>query len=92
MQRRTEITIETERLLVISRRGERNILWCDPCARNVPMLTVQEVSATFSLEDAEQFHFAVTPEGRLLICSNSLGLESARRRAHDERSDINSTF
>lgn len=56
------------------------------------MLTVAEVSATFSPEEAERFHFAVTPEGRLLICSNSLGLAGAPQRARDGSPTSTQTF
>ncbi|MEK6335441.1 MAG: hypothetical protein AABM67_10870 [Acidobacteriota bacterium] len=83
MQKRTEITIETERLLVISQRSERASLWCSRCARPVLMMTVTEAARTENtnaaviseLAEAGALHFAVTPTGRLFICSNSLRSE-----------------
>lgn len=78
-RKRREITIETERLLVISRHGNP-ILWCGRCAREVVMLTVDEAAmmtrstsrTIFKLAEAGRLHFTETPEGRLLICSDSL--------------------
>jgi hypothetical protein len=79
MQKRTEITIETERFLVVSRHRERTILWCNQCAKDVPMVTVDEAASTFRMAEACRLHFARTPEGRLFICSNSLA--SAQERS-----------
>jgi hypothetical protein len=79
MQKRTEITIETERLLVVSRRRERTVLWCSDCDTKLPMLTVQEAAraadttpAVISrLVETGQLHFAAW-EGQQFICFNSL--------------------
>jgi hypothetical protein len=100
MQKRTEITIETDRFLVISRRrSERARLWCDRCASTLPMLTV-EVAARIArttppvilqLVEADKLHSAVTAAGRLFICSNSLAFERPEETTQRE-SDINSTF
>ena len=81
MKKRTEITIETERFLVVSQRRAGTILWCQHCGKNVPMLTVDEVATTCSSAEANQLHFVRTPEGRLLVCSNSLALARARQNA-----------
>jgi hypothetical protein len=83
MHKTTEITIETERFLVVSRRPERANLWCHRCANTVLMLTVDEAARTgcttplviSTLAEAGLLHFAVIPEGRLFICSNSLAFE-----------------
>lgn len=91
MQKRTEITIETERLLVISHRRGGTILWCNECARNVPMLPVYEATRTSRGPEADLFHFAVTPEGRRFVCSNSLALESTEECSVTEP-NTNSTF
>ena len=80
MKKRTEITIETERFLVVSQRRERAILWCSGCEKKVPMLTVSE-AARFAgttplmiseLVEAAQLHFSVTMDGQHFICPNSL--------------------
>jgi hypothetical protein len=91
MQKRTEITIETERLLVVSQRRVRAILWCNHCAKNVPMLTIFEADRISSLAEAGLLHFAVTPDGRLFICSKSLGLDRAEECSLKEP-NINPTF
>ncbi|HEY5883603.1 MAG TPA: hypothetical protein VIT88_02905 [Pyrinomonadaceae bacterium] len=80
MQRRTEVTIETERLLVVSQHAESIGLWCHRCARTVLMMTVAEAARTGGttaeaisrLAEVGQLHFSVAAEGRLFICSNSL--------------------
>jgi hypothetical protein len=84
MQKRTEITIETEHVLVVSQRHERAGLWCRHCATTLPMLTVDAAAGIagvtplviFRLAEAGNLHVAITPEGRLVICPNSLPLET----------------
>ena len=97
MQKRTEITIETERSVVVRRRqGARPSLWCNRCARTLPMLTIDvaaRVASTtplviFRLAEAGRLHSAVTPEGRLFICSNSLAFERPEECSLNEP-DIN---
>jgi hypothetical protein len=79
MQKRTEITIETERVVVINQRRERPILWCNHCATDVPMLSLWEAAATYNLAQAGLIHFAVTPEGGFFICPYSSFAESGVR-------------
>lgn len=78
--KKTEIIAETERVLV-SRRGQRSIqVWCEQCARQVKMLTAEEVTSVVGVSqrtiyrwvEAEKVHFTETPDGRLLICADSL--------------------
>ena len=79
-RKRREVTIETERVLFISRRRNNQVLWCDRCAREVSMVTVDEAAmmmrstsrTIFKLAEAGRLHSTETTEGRLLICSNSL--------------------
>lgn len=86
MQKRTEITIETERFLVVTQRHDRTSLCCNCCATTLPMLTVDVAARTagttplmiFKLAEAGRLHFAVTPEGRLVICPNSLASARAK--------------
>ena len=85
MHKRTEITVETERFLIISQRRDRTMLWCNSCAGTVPMLTVDEAARTrcvtplviFRLLEAGTLHFALTAESRILICRYSLVTERA---------------
>lgn len=72
MQKRTQITIETERILIVSRRRDRTVLWCNACGKRVPMVTVDEAARNSRLVEASQLHFARVPEGQLFICSISL--------------------
>jgi hypothetical protein len=77
---RTEITIETERVLIIKQRKGRCLAWCPICAGQVPMVMVDEaatlsrVSARtiYRLVESERVHFAETPQGGLLVCLSSL--------------------
>ena len=79
-KRRTDITIETERVLVIRRRKGSALAWCQICAQQVPMIKVDEAAArsqvssrtVFGWVELGKVHFAETPEGLLLICLNSL--------------------
>jgi len=89
LHKRTQITIETERLLLVSERAERASLWCNRCAQTAPMMTVTAAARAegttaviiSTLAEAGLLHFAVTAEGRLFICSNSLISERERRNA-----------
>jgi excisionase family DNA binding protein len=82
MKKRTLITIETDRVLVIrGRRPSRSrAAWCAACARQVRMVTVDEAAAVaqassrtiYQWVEARKLHFIETPEGRLFICLNSL--------------------
>ncbi len=81
MHKRTEITIETERLVIVSRRRDTTVLWCEACAGEVPMMTVAQAAGSFPFAEAASLHFARTPDGQLLICSNSLTSHGARKDA-----------
>lgn len=82
MKRRTEITIETERLVVMARANgkRRELQWCFNCEEGVDMLTtdqsaiVARVSSRtiFRWAESGRVHSTETPDGLLLICPNSL--------------------
>ena len=79
MLKRTEITIETERVLVVSQRSsESTVLWCGQCGQMVTMLTIYQAVRMLGLATSGLLHFAITPEGRLFICSDSLGLDGVK--------------
>ena len=76
----TKITIETERLLVMSRR--RNFgSWCPACVAFVQRLTIDEAAKVVHLDsltvyrwvEAGTIHFAQTEAGVPLLCTVSLG-------------------
>jgi hypothetical protein len=79
MKKRTEITIETDRVMFVSNRKSVT-LPCDGCAAPVRMITVDEAAvlagessrSVYRRVESGQLHFAETPEGRLFICLNSI--------------------
>jgi hypothetical protein len=80
MKTRTEITVETDRLVIVSKR--RRNTWCSACSRQVEMLNVDEAAIFAQVNSRTIFHWAEsgmvhsseTPEGLLLICPNSPNL------------------
>jgi hypothetical protein len=79
-KKRTEITVETERILVIRRRYRAIEVWCDSCAEQVVMIrpdqaaavSGQSLRAIFGDIERAALHFIEQPDGMLLICLNSL--------------------
>jgi hypothetical protein len=80
VKRKTEITIQTHRVLVIRQRRITTHLWCERCGGQVEMLAAEQAAAAFGLSqrvlfrkiEGGQLHFTETDEGPLLICSNSI--------------------
>lgn len=81
MKRRTEITIKTDRLVIVRCSRSTNFAaWCESCASPARMLSVDEAAmvsrsssrAIYQRVEANQLHFTETPEGRLLVCLTSL--------------------
>jgi excisionase family DNA binding protein len=78
--RRTEITIETDRVVVIKKRKASILAWCPACAGQVQMVTPDEAAVIARVSsrtiyrwvEAGKLHFAETAEGFLLICPQSL--------------------
>ena len=78
MRTRTEITVDIDRLVVVSR--PRRIAWCTNCARRVEMLSVDDAAilarvnsrTIFYWAESGALHSSETPEGLLMICPNSL--------------------
>lgn len=78
MRTRTEITVEMDRWVVVSRL--RRWAWCPTCLRQVEMLNVDDAAifaqvnsrTIFRWVEAGVVHSSETPEGLLLICPNSL--------------------
>jgi hypothetical protein len=79
-RRRTEVTLETR--LRIIRRSAPATVFCAQCPAPVPLITPEEAAVLartstrtiYRWVEAEQLHYSETPEGRLLICPNSLPL------------------
>lgn len=83
IRKRTEITVEIDRLLVIGRdlRGHRRVVaWCARCARHHEMLASDDAAITARVKSSTIFRWVEsgriqsteTPEGLLLICPESL--------------------
>jgi len=76
VHKRTEITIETDRITIIRRRRVLRA-WCAECGREVEMVDPREAEAitvvTGSvLRDCAQWHIAQSQNGSGLICLDSL--------------------
>jgi hypothetical protein len=77
--KRTRITVETEQVLIVRRRGCTR-RWCWECGREVDMIGFPQAAVLTgvvprSLRDyarAEKWHLAETSDGSPLICLESL--------------------
>jgi len=77
--KRTEIIIETERLLVRSKRPSMDA-WCSACGERVSILTPTEAAQILSTTtrdiyrriEAGEVHSIDSPAGALFICTRSL--------------------
>lgn len=77
--KRTEITIETHRMLVIGKRGSLRQGWCTRCLKPVGMIRLEEAAlAGVSLHTIRQkaaagrIHFTAEGDSSSFICLNSL--------------------
>ena len=78
--KRTEITIETDRIVVLSRRKVSVASWCRECNRRVSMVTVDEAASIAGVSsrtvyrwiETERIHSIETSERLLLACLHSL--------------------
>lgn len=77
-QRKTKITIETERVWVLERPGSPQG-WCPSCGRLVNFVFPEEVAALASAVESaqcpfklDQLHFIGTTEGLMVVCADSL--------------------
>ncbi len=88
MKRRTEITIETDRIFIVRRsvvypnpeRQPQPLTWCLECAEQVMPLTPDEAAshfhisyfALFELIESSMVHYIETASGQLLFCPNTV--------------------
>lgn len=78
--KRREITVETERLLIIRRRYRAVEAWCDGCRDMVVLIRPDQAAAVlgcslraiFRHVEAGALHFTEQSDGMLLICLSSL--------------------
>ena len=82
-KRRTIITVETERVLIIhGRAGQREALpaWCAECDALVKLVSPEAAAALARVSprtiyrwiETDRLHFTETAENTLLICLNSI--------------------
>jgi hypothetical protein len=82
MKTRTEITLERDRWIVVSR--PKKTRWCSSCALYVEMMSTDDAAlfaqvtsrTIFRWAEAGVLHSSETAEGLLLICPNSPNLNS----------------
>ncbi len=78
--KKTTITVQKERLLVITPLAGRREGWCDRCGSEVTLMRVEEAAITADISlrglfrriEAGALHFSETGEGEVLVCLNSL--------------------
>ena len=91
MSRRTaRITIETERLLVISRSRSSIKRWCEACNANTEFIGIDEAAAIagvsqrtiFRWAEAEALHLIETSDGKAMFCLQSIARQetSSKRK------------
>jgi excisionase family DNA binding protein len=79
MSKRTEITIETHRRLIVRSLGVSISAWCPGCVANVRMITPEQAAALmnvssrtiYQLIESGGVHF-IEQRGQMLICAESL--------------------
>lgn len=76
---RTEITIETREVIVLSRRGSVFQSWCGRCGELAGMVRFEEAELAgvslhevFRKIDADEIHLVRLADGLSFICLNSL--------------------
>ncbi|HYE14932.1 MAG TPA: hypothetical protein VD968_10870 [Pyrinomonadaceae bacterium] len=100
MKRRTEITIETERILLINRRAGSSRPRCPVCAQAAGMVPEGEAAALLgvTIEELRRAavavgaHTLVEGGGRLLLCLESLLSPEAEGRTVEMRTDDGRTY
>lgn len=88
MKKKATITVQTERLLVISgSQAAAARLWCRGCQAEVTMFGLDDASALagvsdraiFQLAEAGSIHFVETADGKAMFCGPSLRAEATTR-------------
>ncbi|PYT03996.1 MAG: hypothetical protein DMF60_16660 [Acidobacteria bacterium] len=78
--RRTEVTVETDEILIIRSSQEIAIASCPECAEKVlmispeqaAMVTCTNVRAIYRGLESGRVHYVETPGGSLLVCPDSI--------------------
>ncbi|MGH9967744.1 MAG: hypothetical protein ACREBG_07890 [Pyrinomonadaceae bacterium] len=73
IRRRIQITVESDKTLIMRERKNFTKIWCDVCSRQVEMLMLaDDRDVMFSEADARRLHVVKTPSGLIFVCLNSL--------------------
>ena len=80
--KRTEVTIETDTLVIFRGGPSACRVWCEDCGAETPMITPGAAarlggvttSVIYARVDAGTLHYTEMRDGTLLICGASLGL------------------
>jgi hypothetical protein len=77
-KRRTELTVETRRVLVIHQRGRLPKGWCERCGKQVRMINLEEATeadpsrlAITHWVEVGRIHFTASADETTFICLNS---------------------
>ena len=95
MKRKATVTVETERLLVISRSRVAVERWCELCEAKVRVIGLSEAMAIvglperaiFRLSETGKIHRTETAEGKSLFC-----VDSILAHTHGESADREGEF
>ena len=80
IRKRTEVTVETETLVIFPRGADALRAWCEWCEVERPLLTPAAAarlagvttSVIYARVSAGSIHFIELPGGRPLICASSV--------------------
>jgi excisionase family DNA binding protein len=86
MNRKRSVKITVENNLLIVRHSSRALVCCPECPAQIQMITPEEAATLVGVStrtiyrwvEVEHPHFTETPEGRLLVCPNSLPLSISK--------------
>ena len=78
---RTEVTIESETLVIVRRSADTVFAWCERCGAQSVMLTLDAAASLAGVTPAVIYgrvktgsiHFIELPGGKPLICARSVG-------------------
>ena len=78
---KTEITVETQRILTIKGGSRYRLAGCEKCGKQVRMVTADEAAilagvsprSIYQLIEARELHFVETADQVVFVCLNSLG-------------------
>ena len=84
IRKRTEVTVETEMLVIFPRGAGARLAWCEGCGAESLMLTPREAALLAGVTTRQIYarvedgslYFKEQPDGTLVVCACSLGMKS----------------